>query len=221
MGPRLIAMLLMLAAGSAGAQPAAAPATAPPDASPGNSLGLSDAGSAKRIFMSPALQWDNAMFSFHPGVQQTAATLAALTGGITFGMSPSALNAILSEPYPGLSWTGLTLANEYPGEARMFGIPVASAGALRMNLTACAGAGSYVVFLFKSNGLFRISYRLSADRSCTDTDEASQQIFARYVQIGREVAFSVRYRTGRTWVVDITDPAADYLVPIRWHQGTN
>jgi hypothetical protein len=204
-------MLLMLAASSASAQPA-------PSAAPS---GTAETGSAKPIFLPPTLQWDNAMFAFRPAVQQTASTLATLTGGITFGMSPSALNAILPEPYPGLSWTGLTLANEYPGEARMFGIPVAGAGALRMNLTACAGAGSYVVFLFKSNGLFRMSYRLAADKACTDTDEAAQQIFARYVPLGREVAFSVRYRTGRTWVVDITDPGADYLVPIRWHQGTN
>jgi len=214
-------MLLMLAASSAGAQPAAAPSSAPLGASPGSPLGAAQTGSAKRIFISPTLQWDNAVFTFHPALQQTASTLATLTGGITFGMSPSALNALLPEPYPGLSWTGLALANEYPGEARMFGVPIAGAGALRMNLSACTGSGSYVVFLFKSNGLFRMSYRLAADKTCTDTNEAAQQIFARYVPIGREVAYSVRYRAGRTWVVDITDPAAEYLVPIRWHQGTN
>jgi hypothetical protein len=209
MGPRRIAMLLMLAASSAGAQPAGAP------------VGAAGSGLVKRIFMAPTLQWDNAMFTVHPAVQQTASTLANLTGGITFGMSPAALNALLPEPYPGLSWTGLALANEYPGEARMFGIPIASAGALRMNLTACAGAGSYVVSLFKSDGLFRISYRLEPDQTCTDTNEAAQQIFARYVPVGREVAFSVRYRTGRAQVVDITDPAAAYLEPIRWLQGSN
>jgi hypothetical protein len=210
-------MLLMLAANSAGAQPATTPLAAPL----GAPLGATEAGSAKRIFLPPTLQWDNAMFAFHPAVQQSASTLAALTGGITFGMSPATLNALLPEPYPGLSWTGLALANEYPGEARMFGIPIASAGALRMNLTACTGAGSYVVFLFKSNGLFRMSYRLAADKTCPDTNDAAQQIFARYVPIGREVAYSVRYRTGRTWVVDITDPAANYLMPIRWRQGVN
>jgi hypothetical protein len=217
MGPRRIAMLLMLAASSASAQPVGAPSTAPL----GTPLGAPETGSAKRIFLPPTLLWDNAMFSFHPAVQQTASTLANLTGRVTFGMSPTALNALLPEPYPGLSWTGLALANEYPGDARMFGIPIARAGALRMSLMACAGAGSYVVFLFKSAGLFRISYRLAADRTCTDTSEAAQQIFARYVPVGREVAYSVRYRTGRTQVVDITDPAADYLVPIRWHQGSN
>lgn len=217
MGARRIAMLLMLAAGSAGAQPVAALSTAPL----GAPLSIAEAGSAKRIFLPPTLQWDNAMFSVRPAVQQNAATLAALTGGISFGMSPAALNAVLPEPYPGLSWTGLSLANEYPGEARMFGIPIAGAGTLRTNLTACTGAGSYVVFLFKANGLFRLSYRLAADKTCTDTDDAAQQIFARYVPIGREVAFSVRYRTGRTWVVDITDPSAEYLAPIRWQQGAN
>jgi hypothetical protein len=229
MGPRRTAMLLMLAAGSAGAQPAApptAPAIVPPMAAPAGIVSpapasISETGPVKRVFIAPALQWDNVMSSFHPAAQQTASAFSALTGGVTFGMSPSALNAVLPEPYPGLSWASLALANEYPGEARMFGIPVAGAGALRMNLTACAGTGSYVVFLFKSNGLFRISYRLTADRTCTDTNEAAQQIFARYVPLGRQVAFSVRYRTGRTWVVDITDPAADYMVPVRWRQAAN
>ena len=161
------------------------------------------------------------MFSVRPAERQTASSLATLTGGISFGMSPAALNAVLPVTHPGLSWTGLALANEFPGEARMFGVPLASAGPLRMNLTACTGAGSYVVFLFTSNGLFRISYRLATDGTCTDTNEAAQQIFARYVAVGQEVACSVRYRTGQTWVVDISDPAAGDLIPVRWRQGTN
>jgi hypothetical protein len=206
MGPRRIALLLMLAANPAYAQPAALP--------PGT-------GSAKRIFLPPALQWDTAMLAFHPALQQTATDFANLTGGIAFGMSPSALNAKLAEPYPAVSWNSLSLANEFPGEARMFGVPIASAGALRVDLTACTGTASYVVFLFKANGLFRISYRLTGDKTCPDTNDAAQQIFARYVPLRSAVTFSARYRTGRTQVVDITDPAADTLVPVRWHQGTN
>jgi hypothetical protein len=212
MGPRRIAFLLLLAATQASAQ------TAAPAASP---LAAHVTGSGKRIFMAPPLEWDNAMLGYSPALQQTAADFANLTGGLAFGMSPSAVNAKLPEPYPGLSWNGLALANEFPGEARLFVVPIAAAGVLRLGMTACTGANSYLVFVFKTNGLFRMSYRLTADKACPDTDEAAQQIYAHFVPLRQSVAYSVRYRTGATQVVDITDPAADYLVPIRWHQATN
>jgi hypothetical protein len=209
-------MLLMLAATQAGAsqawaQPAPPPASAPPTVT----------GSGKRIFLPPPLRWDNAMLSYRPALQQTATDFANLTGGLAFGMAPAALNAQLPEPYPKPSWSDLTLANEYPGEVRLFGVPIGSAGALRMNLTACTGGRSYVVFLFNANGLLRLSYRLLADKTCPDTNEAAQEIFARYVALGQSVAISIRYRTGNTQVVDITDPAAGYLTPVRWNQGGN
>jgi hypothetical protein len=136
-------------------------------------------------------------------------------------MAPGEVNLRLPEPYPGLSWNGLPMANEYPGEVRYFGIPIDRAGTLRMNLTACAGATSYLVFLFNGNGLFRLSYRLTADKTCADTNEAAQEIFARYVPIGQTVALSARYRTGKTQVVDVTDPTAGFLIPTRWGQGGN
>jgi hypothetical protein len=209
MGARRTAMLLMLAAGQAWAQPVAPPvAPASPTV-------------ARRILLPPPLQWDNAMQTFRPAMQQTATDFANLTGGLAFGMSPAAVNATLPTAYPSLSWGGLTLANEYPGEARYFGVPIASAGALRMGLTACTGAGSYVVFLFNPNGLLRISYRLTADRSCADSNDAAQEIFARYVPLGQRVVFSVRYRTGKTQVVDVTDPTAGYVLAVRWRQGLN
>jgi hypothetical protein len=213
MGPRRIALLLMLAASQACAQPTPTPGAAatPPAVT----------GSGKRIFLPPPLQWDNVMLSNRPALQLTAADFANLTGGLAFGMSPSAVNAKLPEPYAGLSWTALTLANEYPGEARYFGVPIRAVGALRMGLTACTGEGSYLVFLFTANGLFRLSYRLVPDKSCADTNEAAQQIYAHFVPLGRDVAFSARYRTGKAQVVDITDPAADTVVPIRWNQGGN
>ncbi len=206
MGPRRIAMLLMLAASQACAQPTAAPAV-PPAVAP-----------AKRIFTPPPVQWDSAMLSYRPALSQTATDFANLTGGIAFGMSPSEVNAHLPEPNPGLSWSGLPLANEYPDEVRYFTTAINRAGPLRMDITACAGSSSYLVFLFTSNGLFRLSYRLAADRTCADTNEAAQQIFARYVPIGQTVAMSARYRTGQTQVVDVTDPTADSLAPTRWRQ---
>jgi hypothetical protein len=215
MGLRRIALLLLLAASPVCAQPAPSAPAGPPAA------GSAATGSGKHIFLAPPLQWDNAMLSYHPALQQTAADFANLTGGFAFGMQPTAVNAKLPEPYPGLSWSGLALANEFPGEARLFGVPIAAAGGLRMGLTACTGANSYLVFLFKANGLFRLSYRLTGDKTCPDVDEAAQQIYAHYVPLGRSAAFSVRYRTGATQVVDITDPTADYLVPVRWHLGLN
>jgi hypothetical protein len=204
MGPRRTAMLFMLAASQACAQPATL-ATA----------------TAKRIFVPPPVQWENGMLSYRPALQQTPADFANLTGGIAFGMSPSDLNATLPEPYPGMSWNALSLASEYPGEVRYFGVPIGVAGALRMDLTGCTGTGSYLVFMFSARGLFRLSYRLVADKVCGDANEAAQRILGRYVPIGQTVALSVRYRTGKTEVVDITDPNAGYLTPVRWRQGGN
>jgi hypothetical protein len=214
MGLGRTAMLLMLAASPACAQPAASPSAVA-------SSGAAPSEPVKRIFLPPPLQWDSAMGSSRPALQQTATDFANLTGGIAFGLSPGQVNARLPDPYPGLSWDRLPAANEYPGEVRYFGVPLERAGTLRMNLTECAGAASYVVLLFTSNGLFRLSYRLTADRTCADTNAAAQAIFARFVPIGETVALSVRYRTGNTEVVDVTDPTSGYLIPTRWRQAIN
>jgi hypothetical protein len=203
MGARRIAMLLMLAAGQACAQPASS----------------DSATNGKRIFVPSPLQWDSAMLSYRPALRQTGSDFANMTGGVAFGMSPAQVNLLLPEPYPGLSWNTLAMANEYPGEARYLAVPMVSAGPLRMGLTACAGARSNVVFLFSPNGLFRLSYRLIADTACSDTNPAAQEIFARYVPISPLVALSMRYRTGKTEVVDITDSTAGYLTQIHWRQG--
>lgn len=210
MGPTRTAMLLILAASHAFAQSAGTPAGPVTVPAP-----------IKRIFVPPPQQWDNAMLSFHPALQQTATDFANLTGGLAFGMAPTEVNGRLPDPYPALSWNALPLANEYPGEVHYFGTPIGQAGSLGMNLTACSGAASYVVFLFSSRGLFRLSYRLTADKGCADTNEAAKAIFSRYVPIGESVALSVRYRTGKTEVVDVTDPTAGYLIPTRWRQGIN
>lgn len=204
MSLRPIAMVLLLAAVQARAQPA-----------------VPVPGSLRQILTPPPVQWDNAMLSFRPAVQQTATDFANLTGGLAFGMSPDRANAKLPDPYPGLSWDDLPLANEYPGEVRYFGVPMDRAGPLRMDLTACAGAGSYIALLFNPKGLFRLSYRLIADKTCPGTDEAAREIFAKYVQIGQSVANSGRYVTGKTQVVDVTDPTAGFLSPVRWHQVGN
>jgi hypothetical protein len=173
----------------------------------------------KRIFVPPPLQWDNAMLTNKPALAQGASDLAGLTSGIAFGMTPAEVNARLPDPYPGLAWSALPEASEYPGEVRYFWARMDSAGPLRMDVTACAGSASYIVFLFSSRGLFRLSYRLVPDKECPSTAEAARQIFARYVTIGPAVALSVRYHTGAAEVVDITDSTAGYLIPTRWHQA--
>ncbi len=175
----------------------------------------------KRIFLPPPLQWDNAMLTNKPALQQTVTDLNRLTGGIAFGMTPAEVNAHLPDPFPGLSWSALPEAIEYPGDVRYFWSRMDSAGPLRAGVTACTGASSYVVFLFSGRGLFRVSYRLLPDKDCPDTSAAAQEIFARYVPIGSTVALTVRYRTGSAQAVDLTDATASFLIPIRWRQGMN
>ncbi|HEX4367852.1 MAG TPA: hypothetical protein VH023_13535 [Rhodopila sp.] len=218
MNPRRIAMLLMSVAspalmGPVSTWPALAqqvPATAGPSAEP-----------VERILLPPPIQWDNGMLNFSPALPQTARDFANLTGGLAFGMSPAQVNALLPDPYPGLAWSDLPLANEYPGEVRYFGVTLDRAGPLRMDPVGCTGAGSYLVLLFTSNGLFRLSYRLIADKNCTDTNAAAQSIFARFVPITQAIAMSTRYRTGNANVVEVTDPTVAYMAFVRWRRVSN
>lgn len=211
----MLAMLAMLGANQTCAQtaPVAQPFGAPLVNGTAPEL-------AKRIFLPPPAQWDKEMLVSHSALSQTAADFANLTDGLAFGMSPAQANARLPDPYPGLTWASLSMANEYPGEARYFGVPMGAAGKLRMQATACAGAGSHIIFLFSPQGLFRVSYRLLVDKNCVDANDAAREIFSQYVPLGKTVALSVRYRTGKTQVVDVTDPAAGYLIPNRWRGGT-
>lgn len=204
-------LLLVLASGGLIGPARAQPSTPPPPQPVTDRI----------VLLPPPIQWDAALLGSRPALQQTATDFANLTGGVAFGMSPADLNAILPEPYAGVSWNALSLASEYPGEVRYLGVPIGSAGVLRLGMTGCAAPASYVVFLFTAKGLFRMSYRLLADKVCQDTNDAAQQIFARYVPIGQNVALSARYRAGKTEIVDITDPTAGYLIPVRWRQGGN
>lgn len=173
------------------------------------------------ILLPPPVQWTHDMLNYTPALRQTGSDLANLTNGVKFGMTPEELNATLPDPLPRQQLADLPLANEYPDEVHYFGVPIAAAGGLRMNVAACMGNGSYVVFLFSSKGLFRISYRLVSDKSCPDTSRAARAVLAAYVPLGLSVALSSRYRTVSTEVVDITDPGASFLIPVRWHQGAD
>lgn len=176
---------------------------------------------APRIFAPPPLAWDSAMTSSRAALHQTMSEFVALTGGVRFGMLPQEVNALLPEPLPDLNWSGMPLASEYPADVRYFWTRLEAVGGLGAGLGHCTGEGSYLVFLFTSNGLFRLSYRLLPDQKCPDPGEAARDILARYVPLGTNVAYSDRYRATGVAVVDVTDATAGPLIPVRWRQRAN
>jgi len=170
----------------------------------------------KRIVVVPPLQWDSNLSSFHSPYHQTPTDFGRLTGGILFGMKPQEVNALLAEPIVGVTWNTLPAANEFPEEVRYFWIKLANARGLDGGVTACTGEASHLLFLFRSRGLFRMSYRLSPDAACPSVAEAATEILAYYATAASNVAISMHYRNGTSDVVDIVDPAAGYLIPMRW-----
>ena len=81
---------------------------------------------------------------------------------------------------------------------------------------ACTGAASYIVFLFRDRGLFRISWRLLADDQCPSTRAAAEEIYARYLAVDGTTSLASHYQAGKAEVVEVTDPRVDYLIPYRW-----
>ena len=172
----------------------------------------------RRIVVVPPLQWDNPMGTFRSAYRQSPADLGPLTGGILFGMKPNEVNALLPEPQAGMAWNALPLANEYPEDVRYFWIRMSRLGVLTGGTTACVGQGSYVAFLFRSRGLFRLSFRLIPDATCPSVEVAARDILAHYAVLGQDVVRSIHYRFGGLDVVDITDPGAGHLGTIRLQQ---
>jgi hypothetical protein len=170
----------------------------------------------KRIFTIPATQWDNGMTRDHPARIYSASDLGNLTGGIMFGLSPVEVNAQLPDPAPGMEWSDLPFANEYPDEVRYFWVRVDAMKDLRAGITGCFGANSYIVFFFRSHALFRVSWRLLADKECPSPHAAAEDIYARYLTIDRSISLATHYQPNNAEVVEITDPNADYLIPYRW-----
>ena len=170
----------------------------------------------KRIFVIPPTQWDSDMSRDRPARVSGPSDLANMTGGLAFGLSPTEVNAKLPSSAPGRDWASLPSANEYPDDIRYFWVRLDAVPELRAGIGACAGVNSYVVFLFRQRGLFRMSWRLIPDKSCPSTRAAAEDIYARYLAIDRTAALTIHYRTGKVEVVDITDPGADYLLPYRW-----
>jgi hypothetical protein len=170
----------------------------------------------KRIFAVPPIQWDNLMTRDRPARIYGPSDFGNLTGGILFGLSPSDVNAKLPTPAPDVEWAGLPFANEFPEDVRYFWVRLDMVPELRDGVLGCAGTNSYVVFLFREQGLFRISWRLLQDASCPSAYDAAQEIYGRYLAIDRAVAVAVHYHAGNAEVVEVTDPDADELIPYRW-----
>jgi hypothetical protein len=170
----------------------------------------------KRIFTIPPMQWDHTMSRDQPVQILGPSDLANLTGGIVFGLSPAEVNAKLPSPTPGVEWIDLPFAPEYPDEVRYFWVRLDAVREPRAGIEACAGANSYIVFLFRDRGLFRVSWRLLPDSQCPSTRAAAEDIYARYLAIDGTAALTSHYRAGKAEVVEVTDPMVDYLIPYRW-----
>jgi hypothetical protein len=174
------------------------------------------AAETKRIFTVPPRQWDHTMSLDRPARVLGSSDLANLTGGIVFGLSPAEVNAKLPTPTPGVEWANLPFANEFPDEVRYFWVRLDAVREPRDGINACSGANSYIVFLFRKRGLFRISWRLLPDNDCPSVRAAAEDIYARYLAIDGGASIAIHYRAGNADVVEVTDPTVDYLIPYRW-----
>ena len=174
------------------------------------------AAETRRIFAVPPTRWDHSMSRDQPAQILGPSDLANLTGGIVFGLSPAGVNAKLPAPAPGVEWIDLPFASEYPDEVRYFWVRFDAVRESLAGGTDCTGVASYVVFLFRDRGLFRISWRLLPDDQCPSTRAAAEEIYARYLAVDSTASLASHYRAGKAEVVEVTDPRVDYLIPYRW-----
>ncbi len=162
----------------------------------------------KRILVPPPLQWNDMGVASHIAVQQTTSDLARLMGGLKFGLKPEEVSQHLPKIGGELHWADLPVAKGFAEDVRFVRMPMQGAGALRAPVTACFGAPSNLVLLFRNNALFRVSWRFLADRSCPNQHDAAAELYATYVPLVGTIAVSTHYRAGSAEVVDVSDPAA-------------
>jgi hypothetical protein len=177
------------------------------------------AAPALRIYVPPLLEWNNRTMTARSTLSQTPYDLARINGGLVFGMTPEQVAATLPGTPAGLSWNTLRTAREYSTDVRYFWVRLDDLPEWRSRLGGCIGSASYVAFLFTQNGLFRLSFRLLPDAACPSVADAARDLFARYVPIGPDIALSVHYLSVPAEVVDITDPTATLLTPVRWRMS--
>lgn len=173
---------------------------------------------AKRLFVVPPLQWDPSIMTPRTLMRQMMIDFARRSGGIIFGMKPAEVGALLPDQGGARDWQSLPLATEYPEDVRYFFVKPSATGDLGAGMTGCVGDASYVVFLFRNRGLFRISFRLFPDRACPSVKEATDNIVARYAIIDPELVLVTHYQNGVAEVVDLVDPGSGHLRSIRWLQ---
>lgn len=198
----LLALLAVVLLAAPGGVPAASAQDAP----------------VKRLMVVPPLQWDATATTPRPAIRQMPSDFSKLTGGIIFGLKSHEVNALLPDPGLGRDWHNLPLAPEFPEDVRYFWIKIGAAGILDTGITGCVGEASYLVFLFRSRGLFRISYRFIPDSLCPSLADAASAVMARYATIDPDLALATHYRNGNAEVVDIVDPGSGHLRTIRWQQ---
>jgi hypothetical protein len=172
-----------------------------------------------RLFVPPPLEWNNRSMVARPSLQQSSHDLALMNGDVVFGMTPEQVARKIPGMPDGLNWNTLRTAREYSSDVRYFWVRLDDLPLWRAMMQSCIGSPSYAAFLFGSNGLFRISFRLLPDAACPSVADAAVQLFAHYISIGPEIALSVRYRSMQAEVVDVTDPTAGSLVPVRWRMS--
>lgn len=170
----------------------------------------------KRILVAPTLQWDSDGVRWRFLAQQTETDLGRLMAGLTFGLRPEQVNPLLPHPVAAPGWADMPVAEEFADEVRYTWLHMKVADELMKPVQACFGPASYIVLLFRTAGLFRVSWRFLPDPSCPDVTRAAAEMFATFVPIASTVALAVHYRTGYAEVVDVTDPRAGLLVTQRW-----
>jgi hypothetical protein len=172
----------------------------------------------RRILVLPPLQWDAMGVASYPVTQQATSDLAQVMGGLRFGLKPEEVSQHLPKLGAALRWSDLPSAKDLSEDVRFIRMPMQGAGALRAPVTACFGEPSNVVLLFRDNALFQISWRFLPDQSCSDTQDAAEQLYAPYVLLTATLAVSTRYRAGSAEVVDVADPSAEPPNAQRWRE---
>jgi hypothetical protein len=176
-------------------------------------------GQTLHVFVPPPLEWNNRTMVARPSLQQSSHDLAVMNGDVVFGMTPEQVAGQIPGIPAGLNWNTLRTAREYSSDVRYFWVRLDELPLWRAMMHSCIGSPSYAAFLFSGNGLFRISFRLLPDAACPSVTDAAVELFSHYISIGPGVALSVRYRSMQAEVVDVTDPTAASLIPVRWRMS--
>ena len=170
----------------------------------------------KRILVLPAVQWNATASTWQYAVLPDPSQISTLLGGLKFGMSPEQVGQHLPDRSNALHWDDLPEAKEFTQDVRYVWLPTQAADTLLGSVKSCVGTSSYVVLLFFNKALFRVSWRFLPDQKCANPRAAAEDVYAAFVPLAPTVVVGVRYTAGYAEVVDVTDPDAGPLIPVRW-----